>query len=252
MASEKSEFQYRANALALSGEVSYPAPGIVLAQAASVLPPTGGLGTIELGPYAAPARALAYTSASTTVRSRVDPATSHLQTFVNVTIRGLDVANGFVIADRIEANLFSDHDPADGTSDIRPSFASTGLVINGQPCAPVVERSLSANTTWDQLAKLTQPLKSPSGTHLTFDDTTKGTWQKAPLFEPVFPPLVTTGYSPGDGCTLMVAGRGTVVLGEYMITSDSRRLTVIRLDLEGLFEGQVVVGYGETNGHWYP
>ena len=233
-----SVFLYRANGLAVTGRVSRPVAEVLQAQGASVLAPIGGDGMAALPAFASASGAVGFQSAVTTVAGHAN-APDRAQSTVNVVIRGLDLGNGLVTADGIDLILNSDHELGKD-ADITPSVAFDNLRILGQPFAPSLQQAVFTKTTWPALlASDLSPAEDGTG------------WISTSLFLPwqAGDPGVAAG---GGGCGLRVPGRGTVYLGEYLVSSESRRLSLLRVELEGTYAGSVVVGYAETNGHWYP
>ena len=250
------EFQYRANGLALAGQLSQPSNETLLAQAACVLTPIGGVGSAELLDFtSATPKAVSFTRAATYVSGALDADQVH-RTSVRVTIEGLDVADGLVTADRIEAVLASDHAVGTLEPNITPTFAAVGLKVLGQPFTPRFQNILRDHTSVSALSstlkkKGAPALADPGGKALSA--ALAGKWSRTSTFQSWQATDPGIAAEPGGGaCGLRIPGRGTLFLGDYLISTDSRRFTVLRVELEGSFEGTIVVAYLETNGHWYP
>jgi hypothetical protein len=233
-----SVFLYRANGLAVTGRVSRPVAEVIQAQGASVLAPIGGDGMAALPAFTSASGALGFLSAVTTVAGH-ENAPDRAQSTVNVVIRGLDLGNGLVTADGIDLILNSDHVKGQD-AEITPTVAFDNLRIMGQPFAPTPQEVLFNKTTYPAvLASGFSPAEPGSG------------WISTSLYLPL--PTGDSGVAAAvDGCSLRVPGRGTVYLGEYLVNHESRRLSLLRVELEGTYSGSLVVGYAETNGHWYP
>jgi hypothetical protein len=233
-----SVFLFRANGLAVTGRVSRPVAEVLQAQGASVLAPIGGDGMAALPAFTSPSGAVRFQGAVTTVAGHVD-APDRAQSTVNVVIRGLDLGSGLVTADGIDLILNSDHVQGQ-QAEITPNVAFDNLRILGQPIVPTRREVLFTKTTYPALLQSgLGPVEAGSG------------WISTSLYLPL-PPDDSGLAAGGDGCSLRVPGRGTVYLGEYLVNHESRRLSLLRVELEGTFAGSLVVGYAETNGHWYP
>jgi hypothetical protein len=258
-----SRFLYRSSAVALAGQFTRPVPEVLKVQAASVLPPTGGEGDAAItGPFTARSNQITFSSAFTRVSGAATGAAPNrtFHTFTAVRLTGLNFMNK-VEAQEVYASLTTETDEATGVFRVAPVATFTGLHINKVPVSPVAVPWLAAPHTLDDLKKggivndkrvdnleaeqkklAKQPPTSP--TLMLVADFV----ESKELFQPL--PAIS-GCTVGGAC-VTIELFGTVHLGELLITQGSRRLTMIRVELNGTDEGVVSIGCLEGNGVKYP
>jgi hypothetical protein len=248
------EFHYRANGLALGGTLSQQP---LKTQAASILPWIGGKGQAVVQSFSAADGAVTFECANTWVSGYKDDESGVYQTTVRVVIHELNLSHGLITVDAIDAILNSRHPVGDEPS-IVPTVAISGLKIMGKAFPPRTHSVLLQNTRMSALRALVDhPLVDPEGQPIDFappslERAAPGDqWRMTSLFE-----CWQEGdpHSPAVGGAggLSIPGGGSLFLGDLLISPESRRLTVLRAELEGDCPGTVVAGYLETNGHWYP
>lgn len=208
-------FLYRASALALSGEMRAPFRWTIEPQAVATLAAGGGRSSCRRGRFDAVTGA-SFESAESRVSGhrRSDGA---CETVAEVVLEGLDLL-GLVTADRVAARLR-------GLYPLGPPAPA--------PAAAVEELALDSpfiavETELVNLRVLDAPVHLPSRVPDAGD------------------PLATAGYR------IPLPEVGDLFVGGYRATPASRRLTMLRLVLQGRLQGELVGGVLDTNGGRWP
>lgn len=272
-------FLYRANALALGGSVGQPEPALIPSQASVALSIDGGQGQAESGPFRHGGLVSFERAWAQVLGSRPKPGGPY-ETLAQVTVEGVSV-QGMVTADRMVARLVSQHV---GTSGSEPKIIPLGSTFENLRIAGRTVRYDDLSSVFTDLAtfgsvrdsyardeafqKLARscfwwggcPEKLPSDLPDELRERHEWLAQNASACPPVSHGTVLTsivGNVRVDGLAsyancVVVPGFGRVYLGELLIQEDSRRLTMLRLDLGSPGEGKIVMDATETNGHTYP
>jgi hypothetical protein len=274
-ARDEKTFLYHASALAIGGRITRPFCDIIESLGSAVLPISGGHGSSQIEDFNY-RNLIRFRRATCTVsgsESRRDGARV-FNSLATITIEGLNV-NGVVTADQIVGRLASEQPEGRDEPPILPvgtSFVNlrvAGTPVEPVPCGemmrcatlPEIEESCAAGTT---------KLEAPNGKCYAFKSALgeqRRVGGEAPftsfedrvLLTSVFelPDVLRSKLRQGgvvspSGCRIPVAGFGTVVLGEYLVTRRARSLTMLKLDLGSPLEGTVALGLVQTNGHTFP
>jgi hypothetical protein len=193
------------------------------------------------------------------------------RTIVTASAEGIEVGReGRVAIGRLSARLQSTH-PGGLASGSQPTFLLErtfieGLTIDGSMLRVHLNiPGHNADGTFDKVAKRREELRRGPGTddrptaeqlrHLDVDSKEAGSSGSAiPVtildkFEWVGEPSPRAKIS---GHTVHVKDFGTIFFGEMLITGNTRRLTMVRMQLGSPESGSVAFGEVETNGSWYP
>jgi hypothetical protein len=270
------QFIFHANALALAGRLSSPTPETVEVQVATVLPPNGGEGVSERSDYTSLngihfdyARSVASGTilpSGTTLSEGTTLANDLYYTVAEVVVRGLNIADGLITASSIRATIASRRELPE-ESNITPLIIIDNLRILGVPLTLVPHSDLVSKATLNEIqsafarkSQTQETLVDATGTKLEFKPVGKTPEEFADrliltsLFERT--PLATVAGLSGARavacCGLEIPGHGTIHFGDYLISRDARRLTLLRVELRGRYNGTLVVASVETNGHKYP
>jgi hypothetical protein len=268
-------FIYHSGALAFGGQVSRPFNEVLEAQAASLLPPTGGHGRARVDNYNW-RDLVSFRAAYSTVSGSASADGKVYNTLATVTVEGLNVMD-VVTADKVVARLTSEHPRDSDELPILPvgsyfeNLRIAGIPVDVRP-HPALLRSATAADLQKACGGKPSPFVDPDGNAFSFESPLgarklaggKG-GAAAPSFDDrlmltslfedparAVAGLEGAGVSARPGCQIVVPDFGSVFLGEYLITRYSRRLTMIRLELGSPIEGTVVVSNLQGNGHTYP
>lgn len=272
-------FIYRANALALGGRVGQPDPSILPSQASVVLSIDGGGGQAESGPFRY-GRLISFERAHAQVLGSRPRTDGPYETLSQVTIEGLNVQE-MVTADRIVSRLVSQHT---GTSGSEPRIIPLGSTFDNLRIAgrPVRYDDLTALFTehatlsgvskaWTEDERFQKIARAcfwwggcpevlagdvPEELREREAWNAKNSSGRLPLSHGTAQAAIVAnvrveGLTSYANCVI-VPGFGRVYLGELLIQDDSRRLTMLRLDLGSPVEGTITVDSSETNGHTFP
>jgi hypothetical protein len=245
-------YLFEANATGVAGQIVQPFNEVVPVQAASALPVGGGFGSSRVDGFRHPKDVLSFSAAYTEVRGAEieDGVFETVAVSVVENFNLLDV----VKCDRIEARLVGTH-PVPGEN----SIVSSGSVFLGLSIGDRV---------FDKVDVAPDYFSAP--THSTWSGLLAAVEndRERALLEP----LALRGPN-GDLVSLMLSERkgliglciardvpqsfivpdfGTVHLGEFFCQSTSRRLIMLRAELTGEVQGQVVVGDPIVDGGPYP
>jgi hypothetical protein len=256
-------FVFRGNAVGAAGHIHRPEDLIIWVQGAGSLPAIGGysrssVDRVKFGDV------LSVENIRTQSTGDFSEAQKAYTTLTNSVVRGVNV-NGRLTADSLEATLTSTH-PVDGSE---PSIVSTGTVIknlrlDGHPINVTVDNDLFTKySTRESLARAFSSddafYKRHGNRFQTSEkdkDKNKKTTGKRQIPE-VSGYIVTSIVSDVQtkhpkaavaGNVITLNGLGRIFLGELLITSASRRLTLLRLKLGSEIEGEIACAEIESNG----
>jgi hypothetical protein len=240
-------YAYHANALGIGGVITSPTRKVIPSLAATVLAPTGGMGSSVVTDYNQ--HGVSFTTAYSMVRGD-ETADGNFRTEAEVTIDNLDV-KGKLHVDRMRATVTSLRLPTESEARITFHAEYAGFYIGGEKVLPDVDLDLFTNyPTYDQflgeVAYNRDKYKELFGWNdqevPEVDDQIKTAL--SPPSSPVGPnPLTSLRASMLRGVTtsadierkgnvLRVPGFGKVRLAEVLLKPGRRRLTLLQLDLD--------------------
>ena len=271
---------YHADASAVGGSLTRPVNEVVPLQASLSLSPAGGHATASANGADFPfPQIIKFDTAYTLVSGSLSPKPDHgWTTVVTAVVEGLNVLN-VVTADRIVAQMSTDH-PLQGY-DPTVTFLGTeidGLKIGGcavdldldlsicdqdkpYPKAPCIADKKFLAKAADLYRQMNDPANLPPWvTDRTIPDWIKQryVWNNAQVAAKgsVVCSIVkgTNGQFGGRpfGNVCDVPNFGRVFLGELLVDCKSYRLTMIRLELGCLADGDVTFSSANINGHTQP
>lgn len=289
MSHEKDErrFWFRGSTMAVGGRITGPICESIDPQGACVLPPGGGYASasIENFNFKNIVRFERVTSTLSGQKVR-HPDGLAGETLVTTAIEGLNILD-VITADRVVARITSQHLENERESEILP-FGSQfeNLRIGGIPIElesyPELLRGgrykeITGSSRTDSFPfidangnpiKTEEPQTKPAARSQTKQEIAAGARPEEAAKESRFPsdrtllaPLFRLdkkkGVIPVGARTkgqhgIFVPGFGIVYLGEYLITRDSRQLTMLRVELGCPISGSIVCANAIGNGHWDP
>lgn len=263
-------FLYRSSAVGLSGTISRPFSEVIEVQAGTALPTTGGHGSSRVEGFRY-RDLVSFCSATSTVSGSESPEGVH-NTLATVTVEGLDIM-GVVTADRVVARLVSEHPGEEEALPVLPIGSHfENLRIAGVLVEPRPHGLLMGCATFEHIdeacRKTPSPFVDPDGGRFSSGAAMGGKRRNAagkggaPTPEYDERLMLTSLFDvPGGrasngteapGWGIAVPGFGTVYIGEYLISRQARRLTMLRLELGSPVKGSVVVSIVDGNGTLYP
>jgi hypothetical protein len=269
MASQiEQRFLYHGSAVGVGGFITRPFSEIIPPQAGAVLPITGGHSSVRVENFRY-RDLISFDAAYSTVSGdeSVHDGTKAFNSLVTVTIEGLNIRQ-VVTARKVVARLVSRQSNGRQELPIHPVGSYfEDLRVAGVAVQPVAHDVLFACQTLTQLADECPKQKrhpvDAFGQPLSLRKPAPRAQAQAGApgsFEEQV--ILTSLYQRPDalpaGCTAVgpwgigVPGFGTVYLGELLITTGSRRLTMIRVKMGSPEEGEVAAGDVGGNGHDYP
>ncbi len=243
-------YLFQADATGVAAQFVHPFHDVISIQAASALPVDGGFGSSRVDGFRH--KYLTFDSAYTQVRG-VETAAGFYETVAQSVIEGFKLLD-FIECGRIVGQLIGRY-PADLNAPDEISIVPTGSVfedlrigderwdkleIAPSFCAPEISRwthLLRAVEKDRELGRLA--LGAPNGDPVSLSIS----GQKNLL-----------GFCIADGVrqNFPVPDFGTVHLGEFFCQPHSRRLIMLRVELDGEVQGQVVAGDPIVSGVPYP
>jgi hypothetical protein len=260
---EKQQFFFHGAALALGGEITRPFSEIIETQAATSLPTVGGYGAARVEKFRY--RDLISFERATSVVTGSTRDGVH-DTLSTVTVEGLNIMN-VVTADKVVARLTSSH-PAIGDVSLLPVGSYfENLRIAGVTFAPrpheVLERCGRLSELESRYHSEDTPFVDPQGRPYRFPEPKTEAAAAAQggqvrriddcvVVTSIFdhPPSGPWEVGPGGG--IYIANFGEIRLGQYVVTRESRRLTMIVIHLGCAIHGQVSIAEDVGNGTGYP
>jgi hypothetical protein len=269
-----SRYRFNGHAIGAAGRINNPFQEIIEIQAAAALPEIGGYGTARSNNFRY-REILQFEAAHSEVTGSKSNGNSAevYNSLIKSTVEGLNIM-GMVTADRVVANLVSVHD---GGPDSEPSIKLAGsrfenLRIAGVPvkvdlCLDIFDglhthqQVLDAYRTKNEFRTLFDSLtlkhklnEAPSRVQRLFykpaaDDAqmphTKGITSVSLVrkLEPERPPEYKC-----YGHVIYVEGFGTIQLAELLLSKQTRRLTMIQVNLGSPVEGDLMAVAADDGG----
>jgi hypothetical protein len=272
-------FSFKATAAAFGGQMELPFPDLLEVQASTVLPPSGGRGSaraenfrygqVENARYLHIASFGAAQSEVLGAQRQIDRGgnkVTQFETLATVTVTDLrigDAVSHVITAGKIVGQLTSSRTSDEDTPLQHVESRIEGLQIDGQEVKLDLHDGLLKSTTFTSLVEqmyqgFRPPVLDHKGEPLRW--TQPAGWKKGDPYPDVMlrtsvfreppavkPPLVAL---PG-GCRIVVETnrkKWVITLGELEITPQSRRLTMLRVDMEPNQKGTVVAAVVEGDG----
>ncbi|MEA2491198.1 MAG: hypothetical protein QOH21_2990 [Acidobacteriota bacterium] len=240
-------YAYHANALGIGGVIHHPTRKVIPSLAATVLAPTGGMGSSVVTDYNQ--HGVSFTTAYSMVRGD-ETSDGHFRTEAEVTIDNLDV-QGKLHVDRMRATVTSLRLPTESEARITFHAEYVGFYIGGDKVLPDVDLDLFTNyPTYDQF------LGEVAYNWGHYKDLFGWNDQELPdvdlqIQKALSPPSSPVGPNPltslrasmlrgvntdadieRKGNVLRVPGFGKVRLAEVLLKPGRRRLTLLQVDLD--------------------
>lgn len=264
-------FEYRGIASVLSGHVAAPADASLDAGCASALPVNGGLsrakigrrtfgGVVTLAAASTHAQGDTRPARRSPARSRKAGAEAPSQAHVGADVRGLRVGGGAVrlTATRVRAELTAlcapdAEQPSIGAMD---GALFQGMAFGRYPFQVTIDRAFFRQ--YDTHAKLraaASALPGSGGPHAARAAAAAGTPQAPAVLNIVKRIRWTTRPFPKatiDDNVVTIPGFGRVFFGELIVTGGTRRLTMLRFELDGAVALHGACCEVEAGGTWRP
>jgi hypothetical protein len=241
---DESGFVFHASSFALGGQITRPFNDVLDVQAPVTLPSSGGYGSSRAEKFRYREMISfdrAYSQVAGSSRGGVH------ETLVTSVIEGLNILD-MVTADRVVGRLTGEYGPGDKHDPM--SLLPTGsyfvnLRIAGVPVSPranetIMQKSLPQifDRDLDLRADTRLEVKGPGRARRVNDFC----WTTS-IFHPVDGPFKTDGSGIID-----IEGFGRIILGQYIVTRDSRRLSMIICQLGSPVEGTITAVEPGGNG----
>jgi len=247
-------YSYTAAGSGFGGILTSPAPLVVPTQAMASLSPSGGYGSSSVENFGI-GGVLYVGKAVTTVQG--DPK----QTELTITLEDINLMDTLRVG-RIVLHLVSTPDPSGKETAVLAAGSSIdGLTVQGKPVdVPCSVQTFDQYPTYTALqqAYIEDQLKGmiiePGTLGAPCTARTLDGCQSAAgdVKATIYPLDQYSGWLPVSNGGLRVKDFATLYLGEYRISSYSRRLTMLRVELGCDTSGGMGFGDGIGNGHWEP
>jgi len=240
-------YAYHANALGIGGVINGPTRKVIPSLAATVLAPTGGLGSSIVSDYNQ--HGVSFTTAYSMVRGDID-SNGDFRTEAEVTIDNLDVLDTLHV-DRMRATVTSLRNPADNEARITFHAEYHGVFNGSDQILPDVDLDLFTNyPTYDsflgEVASDRDKYKAmfgwPDDEASTIDDAIKSALNPRGLASPSAMQSLRASMVRGlktkhdaqayPGNIVRVPGVGKVHFAEVLLKPGRRRLTLLQIDLD--------------------
>ncbi|MBB5318178.1 choice-of-anchor P family protein [Tunturibacter empetritectus] len=275
-------FLFNAHGFAIGGRITQPYQAELGSHAATSLPVVGGAASAEAGSYNLN-NLISYRSARTHISGIKGEDGSH-NTSVSCVVEGLNILD-VVTADAVIGRLSSSHNGVDEPEIIPLGSSFVNLKIAGQPVEVELDNDLFARQkTYSTLLDHYQHQSSSSKAKATKNAPAKVRYMwngvdsdiPAKLDKGMLAPAgtgwehshgvlhsslvksVRTAKSTGSlqelpyGYAIHIPHFGSVYLAELFCSGDTKRLTMLRVELGSPVVGSLAVSGPVTNGNWYP
>jgi hypothetical protein len=270
-------FLYHAHGVALGGTITAPFKAEIESHAGTTLPIIGGFASAKLDNYRL-RDLISYRSAHTYLSGIQNDEGAH--TVATSTIEGLNILD-MITADAITGRLSSKHMGSGQPEILTLGSSFVNLKIAGQPVEVDIDNDLfTVHPTYEKLVSHFGPQGKP-GAKAKNPAKTRYTWglsseQPPPQLEKGM--LIPTGAAShhGDGVlhtslvkqvrpvgsnnseelpyayAIKIPHVGSVYLGELFVSEDTKRLTMLRVELGSPVAGSLAASTAVSNGRWYP
>jgi len=242
-ANQRTHF-YNAHAIALAGKIRRPFEEIIEPQAATVLPINGGFGSARVENFRF-RDIVSFKCAHALVTGSQSTKDSSFATLASVMIEDLNILD-VVTAKKIVARVSSRHPVAKGDEPSpEPSIIPLGSQFEGlriAGCELDVELNIDAFSKWETYQSFRKEnARLPESRGMTVCSLVKN--------------VVKKSSCPGleiSGDTIALSQFGKIRLGQFLLTSNSRRLAMLQVELGCPVGGSAAAGVVEGNGSTYP
>jgi hypothetical protein len=271
-ASQRKAFYYHADASALGGVLDHPVQQTVSIAGSVSLAPAGGSNSLQLGPFQSQG-GLSLKSAQVSA-SGTEHEGSGWRTVVTAIIEGLNIFE-VVTADRLVAQLSVLHPRDEGATLISLNGTKfENLRVNGEPIQPLIDRRLLTGKPADD-GTLATPLGGIPFTDMLwvaeeqfFALKRSGVEKLGPRFAYSNPAedllregsalcsLVQTAEVKAPArsyCHIVnVPDFGNIFLGELLVNRFTAQLTMLRVEMGSMADGDLSAGTVSSNGRTMP
>lgn len=239
-------FLYHAQANVLGGFITKPEQKVVETVAGVSLPITGGHHYAQVNGYCFDTPIITIASATAQVSGSRD-GNGVYNTNISTTINGLVIADirtkeKIITADGVEMNIKTQHAGDDREATVVVTGKFHNLIVKGEPVVFELDSMLSAAPTYTQFDQ-----QFGSNPHV-------GKSKRTGIIRCSLLKKVghTTAQPPTDQQSLKIPDFGTVYLGEVYLQQNTRRISMMRLELGSPVVGSLSLGGGEGNGTTVP
>jgi hypothetical protein len=269
------KFLYHAHGTAVSGSITQPFQAYIDANAATSLPIIGGFATAKNGPYQLN-DVISFSHAHTHVSGIQTPDGVH-HSVVTCVVEGLNILH-VITADRIVGRISAKHQDGEPPEIIPFGSSIENLRIGGQPVNVELNHELfTQNPTHAGLLKHFEGSKAGKKGSVRYhwgasDSEIPSSLEKGMSLDPkvgwhksshgvLHTSMVKQVQTPGPngageglpyGYAIHVPHVGNLYLAELFSSADTKRLTMLRLELGCPFVGTAAASAPVGNGTWYP
>jgi hypothetical protein len=269
----ESRFVYRGNAVGLAGRIVRIDPKsdldlLIPVQGASSLPVIGGRSESNVRRAVVSIRRpfvkilASARSVQTLAESVVEREGKPFETRVRSDVRSARLLDQISVA-RVHLNMTSTHVPGDPYPRISLADSEiTGLKLGRFPITVTLDlKTFKAANTKEELAAIyaknasfrkrkAKKFNTPEDAQSIQEYT--GGYFVCSIVESISGKLPEGAYIDENGYTIVWPGVGKVVLGEMLISQNSRRLTMVRVHFGSPTGGDAMIGEGDVNGSSVP
>jgi hypothetical protein len=272
-------FLYHAHGSALGGTITQPFKAEIESHAATSLPIVGGFASAKVDAYRL-RDLVSYRSAHTYVSGIQTDEGTH--TVASCTVEGLNILD-VITADAIVGRLSSKHGESGQPEIITLGSTFVNLKIAGHPVQVDLDNDLlTAHPTYEKLVGHFDPqgkqakakAKSPAKFRYAWgqsDDQPSGKLEKGMLIPTGVDSTLANGVLHTSlvkqvrplgsnnsaeelpyAYAIQIPHVGRVYLGELFVSADSKRLTMLRVELGSPVVAKLAAAAPTTNGSWFP
>src|SRR5262245_27962384 len=251
-------YVFRGNAVGVAGHIHRPEDSIIWVQGVSSLPVIGGyarscIDRVKCG------EVLSFDAIFTRATGDYSEKDKAFKTLANSVVKGLQV-DGRLTADSLESTLAATHgENADESSITLSGTSITNLRIDGYPIDVTIDTDLCAKFTTrksvtEAYTKNTDKLFDRYAKRFFLPQNQKPDQKRIPETGGYMVCSIVSEVRTAhpkvvvDGHILTLEGFGQIFLGELLIGSQSRRLTLLRLKLGSPIAGDIACSEVEGNG----
>jgi hypothetical protein len=271
-------FLYHAHGSAIGGTISQPFKADIASSSATSLPIIGGFACAKDGPYQLK-DVISFQSAHTYV-SGIQTDDGAYNSVVTCVVEGLNILH-VITADAIIGRVSSNHKDGEQPEIIPLGSSFENLKIAGQPLQVDLNHDLfvqnpTHSALLSHLESTSKANKGKNAPKARYDwglstETIPAALAKGMLMEPgagwsksngvLHTSLVKQVRPVGTGNSaeelpyayaIHIPHVGNLYLGELFASADTKRLSMLRVELGSPFMGVMAAAVPITNGNWYP